>query len=379
MSALFAGAADLDTSEVSAADTRGTRYYLNSEGFRAVSPLEMSSVRVIADARAEDGMTVRDAITWVERRLGDMPSAAEMAARTREFVTRVQETRRAPFGEEYTGPVLVEGQAAAELIGQTLVPAMLARRPPESENSGRGGRGGGPQVTPFLRRIGLRVLSEPFSASDTPSMKEFNGRPVAGAYAVDDVGVRPKDVSLVEKGRLVTLLTGRTPLKGLPQSNGHWRNGGVQAGVFQMQSSTPMSSAALRRAYLDLLKTQDKPFGYIVRAVANPSDVPAGGGPALGPMILQAVKVTPSGREEVVRGIRFGAVAPAMFRDLLDGSTERTLHSYRVGGVDAVSVIVPNLIFEELEIQRTREVLQKAPIVPSPLVKAPGPDASADR
>lgn len=378
LSALFNGASDIDTSDVSAADTRGTRYYMNSEGFRAVSPMEMSSVRVFADARAEDGMTVRDAVTWTERRLEDMPPAAEMIAKTREFVTRVQETRRATFGEEYTGPVLVEGQAAAELIAQTLVPAMLARRPPEGQNPGRGG-GGGPQLTPFLRRIGLRVLSEPFSASDTPSLKEFNGRPVPGAYAVDDVGVRPKDVSLVEKGRLITLLTGRTPLKGLPQSNGHWRNGGVQAGVFQLQSNTPMPAAQLRRAYLDLLKTQDKPWGYIVRAVANPSDGLGGGGPQVGPIILQAVKVNQAGREEMVRGIRFGTVAPAMFRDLMDGSSERLLYSYRVGGVDAVSVIVPNLIFEELEIQRTRDVLQKAPVVPSPLAKPSVPGASADR
>ena len=32
-----------------------------------------------------------------------------------------------------------------------------------------------------------------------------------------------------------------------------------------------------------------------------------------------------------------------------------------------ISVIVPNLIFEELEIQKIRDVAQKPPIVPSPL------------
>jgi hypothetical protein len=33
-----------------------------------------------------------------------------------------------------------------------------------------------------------------------------------------------------------------------------------------------------------------------------------------------------------------------------------------------VSVIVPNLIFEELELQRSREITQKRPLVPSPLL-----------
>jgi hypothetical protein len=41
--------------------------------------------------------------------------------------------------------------------------------------------------------------------------------------------------------------------------------------------------------------------------------------------------------------------------------------SYRAGATAAVSVIAPSLIFEELEIQRTRDILQKPPIVPSPL------------
>ena len=41
--------------------------------------------------------------------------------------------------------------------------------------------------------------------------------------------------------------------------------------------------------------------------------------------------------------------------------------SYRAGATSAVSVIAPSLIFEELEIQRVRDILQKPPVVPSPL------------
>ena len=41
-----------------------------------------------------------------------------------------------------------------------------------------------------------------------------------------------------------------------------------------------------------------------------------------------------------------------------------------MGSVDAgtaASIIAPNLIFEELELQKTREIIQKPPIVPSPV------------
>ena len=83
--------------------------------------------------------------------------------------------------------------------------------------------------------------------------------------------------------------------------------------------------------------------------------------------IHAVVKVSPDGRENIVRGVRLGAVPPATFRDLLEASREQTLYSARSTVTSAVSVIVPNLIFEELEIQQTREILQKPPVVPSPL------------
>jgi hypothetical protein len=366
ISAVFTSFPTIENSEVSVADTRGTRYYLNSEGFKVVAPIQIASVRVSSDTRADDGTTVRDVFTLVEKNLQDLPPVADIVTRARQMAELVKTQRTAPSGEEYTGPLLLEGQASAELVVQSLVPAILARRPAETVGRG-GGRGGGPgQVTPFLRRIGLRVLTDAFSMSDTPSLREFGGRPVAGSYVVDDYGIRAKDVTLVEKGRLVTLIAGRAPLKGLLQSTGHTRGGDVQPGVIQMQAADAIPSAELRKKYLDLLKTQDRSFGYIVRAIASPNDAP-GGGPGTGPLILDAVKVAPDGKEQVVRGLRMGTVAPAAFRDLLDGSRERTLYNFRGTTTDAVSVIVPNLIFEELEVLQAREITQKPAAVPSPL------------
>ena len=369
LSAVFASSSGLDASEVWVSETHGASYYLNSEGFKTITPFSSAYLRVAADAQAADGATVRDLFTIVENRLEDLPPMAALVSRAGDLAKRVQTRRTAPVGDEFTGPLLIEGQASAELLRQTLAPLLLARRPADAENQGfgRGGQGGQAQVTPFLTRIGLRVLSDSFSVSDTPSLKQYAGRPVAGAYAVDDEAVPAKDVSLVEKGRLVTLLTSRTPQKNLPQSNGHGRSGNVQPGVFQVQSAQAIPAAELKAKYLALLKAQDKPFGYIIRAVAAPGDVPGGGGPGGGPLILDAVKVTPDGKESPVRGLRFGGVPSTAFRDILEASEERTLHNYRLDAATAASVIVPSLIFEELELQKTREIVQKPPAVPSPL------------
>ena len=362
LSAVFASNPALDASEVWMSEAHGTSFYLNSEGFKVVTPVTTAYLRISAEARADDGMTVPDVFAAVENRLEDLPPMSELLARARAVADHVAGRRAAPVGEEFTGPMLIEGQASAELLRQTLAPLMLARRPPDAENP-RFGQGQG-QATPFLTRIGLRVLSDSFSVSDTPSLKEFDGRAVAGAYVVDDEAVPAKDVTLVEKGRLVTLLTSRTPQKNLPHSNGHGRSGSVQAGVLQVRSTQATPAAALKTKYLELLKAQNKPFGYIVRAIAAPGDVPAGG-PG-GPIILDAVKVTPDGKEELVRGLRFSAVPSTAFRDILEASEERVLHNYRVDAGTAASIIVPSLIFEELELQKTREIVQKPPVVPPP-------------
>jgi len=358
-----ASAPGLSTTEAWVSEARGTSYFLNTEGFRTVVPYELAYLRVSADAQAADGMTVRDLFGVVENRLEDLPALPQLLTGARDLATRVQSQLTAPIGEEFTGPVLVEGEASAELVRQTLVPLMLARRPNDAEAGARGGGQG--QATPFLTRIGLRVLSDAFSVSDTPSVKEFGGHSVPGAYVLDDEAVRAQDVMLVDKGRLVTLLTSRTPQRNLPQSNGHGRTGTVQPGVFQMSSAQAVPAASLKGKYLDLLKAQDKSFGYIVRSVANPADIGTAG-PG-GPVILQAFKVTPDGTEELVRGLRFGGIASTTFRDILEASQERALYNYRLNGATAASIIAPSLLFEELEIQRTRDILQKPPVVPSPL------------
>ena len=105
-------------------------------------------------------------------------------------------TRSATVGDDYSGPVLVERDAAPTLVSQSFVSFFLARRTPDSDDPrGEGMSQAG--VTPFLTRIGNRVLPESFTVKDTPSMTRFGALPVGGAYAVDDEGVMAQDVTLV--------------------------------------------------------------------------------------------------------------------------------------------------------------------------------------
>lgn len=384
-------------SEATIAVSQGTRYSVNSEGFTTVAPIQAAVVRLSADTQAGDGMPLRDTVTAHARTIAGLPAPAQLASQARELTAALIALKQAPVGEAFTGPVLLEGQAASEFLAQTLVPLFLTQRAPEMENPQMFGPMGTGPATPFLTRAGNRVLPESFTASDTPSLAQFEGREVAGAYRVDDEGIPAQDVTLCEKGLLKTLLTSRTPQKGYLTSNGHGRGGVASAGVFQLQSSAGVPAAALKEQYLARLKADGRPFGYIVRGVASggpnagadPEDMMSGmmmmrgpAGPA-GPAIVRAYKVTPDGAETLVRGLQFDTVPHTAFRDILGASSERRLHSYRAtlpssmqmmammqGGPPSdvvVSLIAPNLIFEELEIEKPDRPFQRPPIVPAPL------------
>ncbi len=50
-------------------------------------------MRVSAEAQADDGMTVRDLFTLVERNLQDLPPMADLAARARQIAERLRAQR----------------------------------------------------------------------------------------------------------------------------------------------------------------------------------------------------------------------------------------------------------------------------------------------
>ena len=371
VSAIFGEMPEIHRAQVSLSVTQGTRYFLNSEGFKTVAPVELATLAVQAQTQAADGMALRNSFTTFGKTLDDLPSRAEATGRARELAANLVELRDAPVGDDYYGPVMLEGQAAGQLLARSLVPLFLNQRPPTRDGAarggGRGGRGGaglgGGRSTPFLRRLGSRVLPESLTVTDTPSLTSYGNAPVPGAYVVDEEGVLAQDVTLVQDGRLMTLLTSRAPQLNLPTSNGHARGGDAQASVFQVTSTSGVPATDLKAKYLELLTEQNRPFGYIIRGVAG----------------TRTVKVTPDGQESLVRGVALGRVAQGDFRDILEVSEEQALYTYRpapsaaarlMGALPSravVTVIAPNLLFDYLEVEQARPILQTPPIVPSPL------------
>ena len=194
--------------EVSAID--GLHRFINTEGTEVREPQLVGSVQMRAEAQAQDGMIVRDSALFYTTDIQHMFPEAELAKSARAIGEQVTKIAAAPSGDNYTGPVLFEGVASAQLMAQVLGRNVHITRKPVSASAGSGGTA----VTELEGRRGVRIMPEFFDVKDDPT------QPLFGHEEVDDEGVPDKPVTLVEKGVLKDFLRTREPVRGYNESNG---------------------------------------------------------------------------------------------------------------------------------------------------------------
>lgn len=371
---------------------QGPTTLMNSEGTAVRYNDDMYWVYAKAEGQAPDGMLLHDAISIQSLDLDKFPSEMEMRKSFTEVGDDVRALVKAPAGESYSGPVLMEPRAAAQLLAQLLGDNLRVPRRPLSDP----GRNVPFAPSEFETRIGGRVLPESFDVVDDATQSVYNGKALAGFYPFDMEGVPPKRVSVVEKGVLKSFLTTRQPIRGFPASNGHARLPGsygaysAAIGNLFVKSSETSSMADLKKRLIDMTMMRGKPYSMLVRKLDYPysaggsdlqslaqASAQSGGSarPVSPPLLIY--KVYPDGREELVRGLRFRGLTTRTLRDILGASSETELFDFvnvaaplailGAGGYLApASVISPGLLFDELELEPPQDQLPKQPTVPPP-------------
>jgi hypothetical protein len=117
LSAIFTQYPEIKNSSVELESGVGGYTLVNTEGTEVREPENVTYLRVRAMAQAADGMSVRDAITYHGADASRLPSAAEMERGVRNLAESVIAMAHAPRGEDYSGPVLFEGAAGAQILG----------------------------------------------------------------------------------------------------------------------------------------------------------------------------------------------------------------------------------------------------------------------
>ncbi len=389
LSAIFENYPEIKTSGVDLDSSAGGAYVVNSEGSEVRYPETVTTVRAAASAQAPDGMSVRDAIAFHALQPSNMPSDAEMTRGVNTLAEHIVALAHAPKGEDYSGPILFEGEAGPQVFAEVLGRNLTLSRRPVAE----GGRGGNIPPGEFDGRVGSRILPDYITVVDDPTQKEWRGRPLFGSYEVDREGVAAQPLTLVEKGVLKNYLLTRQPVKGYSASNGRARLPGsfgaatpTLSNLFVKATETT-PAADLKKKLIDLCQARSKPYCIIIRKMDFPSSASIdearrilsasqGSTHAVSPPIL-AYKVFPDGHEELIRGERFRGFAGKSLKDIVAVGDDNVTLEYMENGAPfallggasftaEVSVVAPSLIVDDLELHPAEEEMPKLPIVPSP-------------
>ena len=381
LSAVFLQHPNIHASAVEARATRVRVLYANSEGSSIIREDPSAAVSVRAGARAGDGTEISDSFTVYGRTSEDLPGHTELAARGQVLAGRLEDLRQAQIFDRYAGPVLFEGQAAAELLAQLLVSRLVGRRPPDTEATP--GFSMSVPGGPFADKIGARVLARSLSLRDDPTLL---GGGFLGGFKVDDEGVPAQATSLVENGVLKTLLTTRNPVRGVDGSTGNRRGSSPAPSNLLLTSRRGMSQEDMLDELMLLVEERQAEYGIIVRRMGNPGFQPTSdfrsfvfsSRTGVENAIL-AYKVYPDGREELIRKAEFSALADSIFKEVLAASESSTVYTFlyplprstfQVGvpGLNGhlVSVSVPDLLFEELTLRKPTGNVPHLPVASHP-------------
>ncbi|HEY7212161.1 MAG TPA: metallopeptidase TldD-related protein [Bryobacteraceae bacterium] len=373
----------------------GSTYRLiNSEGTIVRIPQPLATVQVRASSRAGDGRRVWNHAFVIGLDTSALPKSDELAGLAQTVAVETESLAKAPLAEDYSGPVLFEGEAAAEMMAQVLTDALVVRRKPVAPPNANTAAIQIP-ASVWATRVNSKVVPEWLTAFDDPLADSYAGVQLAGHYRMDDEGVPAERVSVIEKGTFKGFLLSRQPVRNAGGSNGHGRLPGpfgselAAVGNLFIEAASPVPEAELRTKMLEKVKAAGLKYGLIVRRIDFPSTAAFSD---LQSMALQArqsgysrtlnqpllvYRLWPDGHEELVRGLRFREFSAKDLRDIDAASDKPYVLNYMNNGsslnlLDASSALVgssvvcPSLLFDNVELTRAENDGDLPPAVPPP-------------
>lgn len=319
-------------------------------------------LKVNAQGQAADGMPVGAEWTTTARTEAELPNDAALLGIVKDTYGLLEKKLAAPSAtEDYVGPVLFTGTAAPTFFLATLAGPLSFPR----ENLGQRQQGR------LTERLGKHVSVSQLGATDDPTQKTWTSPagvtlPLFGHYPVDDDGVTPKPISLVQEGVLKTFFMSRIPTKAFATSNGHARGSQASTGNLFVTTSQPQKLAELKKKLVELAKEEDSDFGLMVSVLPqNLNDRPNGSSVMLPNLPLLVHRVYADGREELVRGYGFKPTSQRVLKDIVGMGDDPSLVNTEQFGQN-VSAVAPSVLVKLLELNRARDDYGKPPALARP-------------
>ncbi len=338
------------------------RYLVNTENSQVRTGYTGYQANISVGGQAADGMRLGRDNGAVATTANELESAAAFRQRTIDDLKSFNDLRNAPVvsADDYHGPILFSGDAAADVLTRLFIPNIEADRPEPGTTARTQGA--------YNSSLHARVLPEFLNVTDDPLQSTFEGKHLFGAYEVDEEGVAAQPTELVSAGKLESYLIGREPVRDFSTSNGHGRAALAQAprahaGVTLFKpipdtksgSGGKLLSDADMTGHLLALAREQKRDVYAVETL----------GGELAPRLL--FRLHPDGSRELVRGAVFDEVDTRSLRSsiIAAGGTPWVANSL---GPIPQTTIAPALLFDDVVIKRATEEQQKLPYYAPPPV-----------
>ena len=379
LSAIFRETSGVDHAEVTLDATVWNTYYVNSEGTSYTRHKSFVELRTAADTQATDGMPLADFDVVYGRSLAELPSRDDLTKRVRSLADRLTALRKAELMDRYSGPVLFEGEAAAELFLQAFGSAVTGTPRTVVDDLRLEGifqNNGG-----FADKIGSRVLPDFLTLKDEPAARDFHRAPLFGSYQVDDDGVKAGETTVIDKGILQALLHTRALIPDTTHSTASRRSNGAMPSNLLFSTERTMTGEQIKSELVRLIGQRHKEFGILVRRMGNQQLMASlsrtrivlfNGSNAPGSIsvqpVLEAYKVFPDGHEEPLRNLDIHGLTLDAFRNILAVSEPSTIYTAPVmilnrsplgivsflqpGGPTVVSTNAPSMLFEDMTLER---------------------------
>ena len=384
ISSLFKEFPDIQTSQIAFSVSADNQYFVDSEGSVHLRAKLTACIRADVSVQDADGNVISDSREF----FSDNPEKLfeqtdRIMTDLRHMAGALTERITAHKAEAYMGPVLFTDQGAAQFFYQVLGRGVVHAMEPllEDERYSHYFRS---DDTGFLNgKVGYRILPPTFTVVADPTVNRLNGRFLAGAFSVDDQGVRAQKVTLVEQGKLAAILMARTPGKKMKKSNGYaYVNSSgsvkVRLGNLMVSAKDGIAPEDVRTQLIDACKDMGLEYGIMVTRLQTPranrmvffrTGAPQDEKPLLSAP-LTAYKVYTNGRVEPLRGLAFANVTPRVLKDIISQSDRQntlnftTMEGFRRGR--PTSVTAPDVLIEEMELVADDSRPQKPPYLDHP-------------
>ncbi len=405
---------NINASQVNIYVYDGQVFFTNSEGSSAQYPFQVAAILATASAQLPTGEVLNDHFLHFSNDLSLLKIKPELVGEAKKVATNLSLLTQSPAVQEpYSGPVLFEGQAAAEAFAQVFfgrIDGLVSVRKPIV---------GDEQVARFApdrvkentleSRMGRRIVSRDITIEALPKLQTFQNTNLIGSVFVDAEGITTREnVVLVENGVLTNVLSGRTPTLHVKESNAHARlalnRGGVKSLVapsvvkMTVKEDATFEIKDLRDMLINEARDEGLEYAYIVRKVVSPmakfpDDDGMSGMIFLGqsqtqPDLSKTIQVyrvyVNDGREELVSLAEVKGLGVKSFRRILGASkgmqvyntmyqpVNEQLSSWTFGltGVPSTYIVPQAILFEELDVvKESQRLVRRPPVVQNPVKK----------